>query len=44
MKVKRLIIAMCCLFVVMVVFSLSTRSQKPDQAQRFETVLIGYRR
>jgi hypothetical protein len=41
MIAKRMIIAVCCLFVVMVFFSLTTRSQKPDQAQRFETVLIG---
>jgi Tol biopolymer transport system component len=41
MKNKNLIIGLLCLFVLMVVFSLTTKSQKPEEQAKFEVIEIG---
>ena len=41
MKSKNLIIGLVCLFVLMVVFTLTTKSQKPAEPPKFETIVIG---
>jgi Tol biopolymer transport system component len=41
MKSKNLIIGLLCLFVLMVAFSLTTKSQKPEETPKFEPILIG---
>ena len=41
MKGKNLIIGSVCLFILVVVLSVSTKSQKPEQQPKFETILIG---
>jgi hypothetical protein len=40
MKSKNLIIGLVCLFVLVVVFSLTTKSQKPAEKEKSETILI----
>jgi len=41
MRNKSLIVGLLCLFVLMVVFSITTKSQKPEEAPLFEPILIG---
>jgi len=41
MRSKNLIIGLVCLFVLVVVFSLTTKSQKQVEAPKFETIVIG---
>jgi Tol biopolymer transport system component len=41
MRTKNLIIGLVCLFVLVVVFSLTTKSQKPAEKEKPETTLIG---
>lgn len=41
MRTKNLILGLACLFVLMVVLSMSTKSQKPGQQPEFEVIEIG---
>jgi hypothetical protein len=41
MKTKNLIIGLACLLIVVVVLSMSTKSQKPEETPKFETIVIG---
>ena len=41
MRSKNLIIGLLCLLIVVVALSMSTRSQKPEEQPKFETILIG---
>jgi Tol biopolymer transport system component len=41
MRTKDLIIGLLCLFVLMVVLSMSTKSQKPPEKEKSKTILIG---
>jgi Tol biopolymer transport system component len=41
MKSKNLISGLVCLFVLVVVFSMTTKSQKPAEKEKPETILIG---
>jgi Tol biopolymer transport system component len=41
MKSKNLIIGVACLLILLVVFSMSTKSQKPEETPKFEVVEIG---
>jgi Tol biopolymer transport system component len=41
MKSKNLIIGLVCLLIMVVVLSMSTKSQKPEEPPKFETILIG---
>jgi len=41
MKAKNLIIGLVCLAVLVIVFSITTKSQKPEETPKFETILIG---
>jgi WD40 repeat protein len=40
MKSKNLIIGLLCLFVLMVAFSMTTKSQKPEEAPKFERIEV----
>lgn len=39
MKTKNLIIGLCCLFILLLVFTITTKSQKPEQQAKYGTVL-----
>jgi Tol biopolymer transport system component len=41
MKSKNLIIGLACLLSLVVVLSMSTKSQKPEEQPKFETIVIG---
>jgi len=41
MKTKSLTVGLLCLFVLMVVFSMTTKSQKPEEQTEFEIIEIG---
>jgi Tol biopolymer transport system component len=41
MKSKNLLIGLVCLLIVVVVLSMSTKSQKPEEQPKFETIVIG---
>ena len=41
MKSKNLFIGLICLLIVVVVLSMSTKSQKPEETPKFETIVIG---
>jgi Tol biopolymer transport system component len=41
MRSKNLIIGVTCLFVLIVAFSMSTKSQKPEETPKFEIIEIG---
>jgi Tol biopolymer transport system component len=41
MRTKSLLVGLCCLFVVMIVLAMSTRSQKAEEPPKFEVIEIG---
>jgi len=41
MRSKNLIIGLVCLLIVVMVLSMSTKSQKPEEQPKFETIVIG---
>jgi hypothetical protein len=41
MKSKNLLIGLACLLIVVVILSMSTKSQKPEEQPKFETIVIG---
>ena len=40
MRTKSLLVGLCCLFVVIIVLAMSTRSQKAEEPPKFETVFV----
>jgi hypothetical protein len=40
MRTKSLLLGLCCLFVVMIVLAMSTRSQKAEEPPKFETIFV----
>jgi hypothetical protein len=41
MRTKSLLVGLCCLFVILVVLAMSTRSQKTEEPPKFEIIEIG---
>jgi hypothetical protein len=41
MRSKNLIIGLLCLFVLIIVFTLTTKSQKPTETPKFEIIKVG---